>query len=87
VRRPTALGDFDDYTQDRLYRSVNRLLHAGWYLTDPLVAPDDEVIDKLADELKTLATHHGRGNRVFTQAARHWPARLRSWRQDYESPT
>jgi hypothetical protein len=64
------------------YLSVSRLLHAAWFLTDPLVVPDPEAIDKLADELKFLATQHRSGNGILSQAARAWPQRLRNWQQD-----
>jgi hypothetical protein len=91
-RRPAvALGDADDQARDAVYRSVNRLLHAAWYASDPLVGPDNgrssEVIGKLERELDYLATQHPRGNRVLSRAARIWPARLLAWRQDYDPLT
>ena len=70
---------------------MNRLLHAAWYASDPLVGPDNgrnsEVIGKLERELDYLATQHPRGNRVLSRAARIWPARLLAWRQDYDPLT
>lgn len=83
-RRDTALGEHDDPECDDIHRSVTRLLHAAWYLHDPLVAPDGEVIGKLTRELELLAHDHPRGNRAFTNAAREWPERLREWRQDWQ---
>jgi hypothetical protein len=85
-RRSVALGGADDDTKDVVYRSVGRLLHAAWYLNDPLVAPDTTVIEKLADELKLLAGQHTRGNTVLSQAARTWPAQLHAWQQAYDPP-
>jgi hypothetical protein len=86
-RRDVALGAADQNINDETYRSINRLLHAAWFLTDPLTAPDVDVIDKLADELKFLATQHPTGNRVLSQASRIWPARLKAWDQTCDRPT
>jgi hypothetical protein len=82
ARRDIALGTDDDPGQDDIHRSITRLLHAAWYLHDPLVAPDADVIGQLVNELNLLAGR--RGNRVFTDAAREWPKRLRSWQQDWK---
>jgi hypothetical protein len=83
--RQAALGNRDDSARDRLYRSISRLLHAGWYLTDPLVSPtgESEVIAALRTELFFLAKEHPRGNRVLSRAALEWPARLLAWDQAY----
>jgi hypothetical protein len=86
-RRAVALGDADDDTQDDIYRSVNRLLHAAWFLTDPLVAPDGEVIEQLGGELNFLARRHPTGKRVLSTAGRTWPARLSVWQQTCSPPT
>jgi hypothetical protein len=84
VRRKAALGKSDDPSHDEVQRAVWRLLNAAWYLHDPLVAPDGEVIDKLSAELQLLAWTHPHGNLVFNEAAREWPARLRNWQQDWK---
>jgi hypothetical protein len=84
-RQEAALGDADDYTHDEVHRSVNRLLHAAWLLTDPLVAPDSTVAGKITEELNLLAQKHG-GNGVLAAAATSWPARLLSWQQTDEHP-
>jgi hypothetical protein len=83
--RRAALGRRDDSARDRLYRSISRLLHAGWYLTDPLVSPtgEGEVVAALRTELFFLAKEHPRGNRVLSRAALEWPARLLAWDQGY----
>lgn len=88
LRKDTALGKYDAPDLDDIHRSINRLLHAAWYLNDPLVAPDDDVIKKLQLELNNnLAYHHKTGNYLFTQAAEDWPDRLRSWQQDWKPAT
>lgn len=86
-RRAVALGEVDDDTRDDIYRSVNRLLHAAWFLTDPLVPPDDEVIEQLAGELNFLARRHPTGTRVLSTAGRTWPVWLRTWRQTWSPLT
>jgi hypothetical protein len=80
VHRETALGGRDT-EPDPVHRSVNRLLHALWYASDPLVAPDQDVIGKVRAELHFLATQHPQGNWVFTRAARSWPDQLQAWKQ------
>ena len=85
-RRVAFGGDADEPDADLTYLSVNRLLHAAWYLHDPLVSPEgaaDEVIDTLADELRSLARSHPRGYGVLFHASRAWPRRLRAWDQSY----
>jgi hypothetical protein len=87
ARRDAALGAQDDPDHDEVQRSVWRLLHAAWYLTDPLVPPDSEVIDELRAELQFLAGKHPHGNWVLGVAARQWPARLKNWQQDWKHTT
>ncbi len=87
-RRKVALGGDDAAarTSDPVYLSVNRLLHAAWYLHDPLVSPEgaaEEVIETLAGELRGLARTHPRGYGVLFRASRGWPRRLRAWDQSY----
>jgi hypothetical protein len=84
VRRNAALGAHDNPDHDEVQRSVWRLLHAAWYLQDPLVPPDGEVIDEFRAELQFLAGKHPYGNRVLGAAAREWPARLKNWQQDWK---
>ncbi|MFI9629527.1 hypothetical protein [Streptomyces sp. NPDC052042] len=59
---------------------LRRLLHAVWLLSDPLVLPDDEVIEKMAHELRQLSGGHPSGNSLLWDAATHWPKDLRAWR-------
>lgn len=82
-RRAVALGAPNEKLRQQapLYRSVSRLLHAAWYLSDPLVAPDAEVIERLAHELRFLAGQHPADNDVLFNASRTWPAHLRRWEQ------
>ena len=87
-RRKVALGGGDAFAPnaDPVYLSVNRLLHAAWYLHDPLVSPSgaaDEVIETLAGELRSLARTHPRGYGALFRASRSWPRRLRDWDQSY----
>jgi hypothetical protein len=87
-RRKVALGGSDAAarTADPVYLSVNRLLHAAWYLHDPLVSPEgaaEEVMETLAGELRGLARAHSRGYGVLFRASRGWPRRLRAWDQSY----
>jgi hypothetical protein len=87
-RLKVALGGADAAARssDPAYLSVNRLLHAAWYLHDPLVSPEgaaEEVIETLAGELRGLARTHPRGYGVLFRASRGWPRRLRAWDQSY----
>ncbi|MFF9351472.1 hypothetical protein [Streptomyces sp. NPDC014734] len=59
---------------------LRRLLHAVWLLSDPLVLPDEEVIEKMAHELRQLSGRHPSGNSVLWDAASHWPRDVRAWR-------
>ncbi|MFF2406747.1 hypothetical protein [Streptomyces sp. NPDC058092] len=58
---------------------LRRLLHAVWLLSDPLALPDEEVIDKMAHELRQLSGRHPTGNSVLWDAATHWPRDIRAW--------
>jgi hypothetical protein len=82
-RRAVALGAANEKLRHQapLYRSVSRLLHAAWYLHDPLVAPDAEVIERLAHELRFLAGQHPADNDILFNASRTWSAHLRRWEQ------
>ncbi|HET6856054.1 MAG TPA: hypothetical protein VFH94_03030 [Streptomyces sp.] len=73
---PSGLGHDDA----ELHLRLRRLLHAVWLLSDPLVLPDDEVIDKMAYELRQLSGQHLTGNSVLWDAATHWPQDIRAWR-------
>lgn len=59
---------------------LRRLLHAVWLLSDPLVLPDDEVIEKMTHELRQLSGAHPSGNSVLWDAATHWSRDIRAWR-------
>ncbi|MEU9847921.1 hypothetical protein [Streptomyces sp. NPDC047985] len=72
----TGLGERAVELQWRL----RRLLHAVWLLSDPLVLPDDEVVEKMAHELRQLSGAHPSGNSVLWDAATHWPRDIRAWR-------
>ncbi|MFF2960648.1 hypothetical protein ACFVT1_17430 [Streptomyces sp. NPDC057963] len=63
-----------------LQLQLRRLLHAVWLLSDPLALPDEEVIDKMAHELRQLSGRHPTGNSVLWDAATHWPRDIRAWR-------
>ncbi|MER5358008.1 hypothetical protein [Streptomyces sp. NPDC002785] len=63
-----------------LQLQLRRLLHAVWLLSDPLALPDEEVIDKMAHELRQLSGRHPTGNSVLWDAATHWPQDIRAWR-------
>ncbi|MFF8830754.1 hypothetical protein [Streptomyces sp. NPDC015131] len=90
-RRAVALGedpggpppDGLDADAAALHLGVRRLLHALWLLTDPLALPDDDVIEKLAHELRQLSGRHLTGTSPLWDAATHWPRDIRAWR----SPT
>ena len=83
-RQAIAAGGGKPVGTDPVHLSINRLLHAAWYLHDPLVSPEGEAeaaIERLADELRTLAREHGHG--VLFPASRDWPRMLREWNQSY----
>ena len=85
-RREVALGTHDNPGHSDIHRSVNRLLHATWYLTDPLVAPDVDVASRIREELDFLAKRHAVGNTVLSGAATHWQERLLAWQQADDYP-
>jgi hypothetical protein len=82
-RRAVALGARDsEITGDEIRRSIHRLIHAAWLLTDPFTDPGDkDVVDQLAGELAFLARNHQSGSRILLAASRVWPAGLRAWDQ------
>ncbi|MFE0703931.1 hypothetical protein [Streptomyces sp. NPDC058872] len=88
-RRAVALGqdpgapppDGLDTEGTELHLSVRRLLHAVWLLTDPLALPEEEVVDRLAHELRRLSGRHLTGSGPLWDAATHWPRDIRSWRR------
>ncbi|MFG2142827.1 hypothetical protein ACGFRG_01335 [Streptomyces sp. NPDC048696] len=85
-RRAVALGETDaDQPHPpgvdlALHLRIRRLLYAAWQLSDPLALPDDEVVEKLRDELRWLSEAHPTGNRTLWQASRSWPAAVLEWR-------
>ncbi|MFG3495569.1 hypothetical protein [Streptomyces sp. NPDC047928] len=87
-RRAVALGqdpggplpDGLDPEGAALHLRVRRLLHAVWLVTDPLALPDDDVVEKLAHELRQLSGLHLTGNSALWDAATHWPRDIRAWR-------
>ncbi|MBW5255828.1 hypothetical protein JGS43_03555, partial [Streptomyces sp. P01-F02] len=74
-----ALAGLDERAAE-LQLQLRRLLHAVWLLSDPLALPDEEVIDKMAHELRQLSGRHPTGHAVLWDAATHWPRDLRDWR-------
>ncbi|MCS0639430.1 hypothetical protein NX801_28115 [Streptomyces sp. LP05-1] len=64
-----------------LHLCVRRLLHALWLLTDPLALPDEEVVERLAHELRQLSGRHLTGTGPLWEAATHWPRDIRAWRE------
>ncbi|MDT9681610.1 hypothetical protein RND61_05895 [Streptomyces sp. TRM76323] len=88
-RRAVALGQdpgpveelagLDEGTR-ALHQSVRRLLHAVWLLTDPLALPDDDVVERMAYELRQLSGRHLTGSLPLWDAATHWPRDIRAWR-------
>ncbi|HEY9372490.1 MAG TPA: hypothetical protein VIU94_29250, partial [Streptomyces sp.] len=75
VALPPGLDDEDA----ELHLCLGRLLHALWLLTDPLALPDDDVVEKLAHELRQLSGRHLTGNSPLWDAATHWPRDIRAW--------
>ncbi|MFF7469203.1 hypothetical protein [Streptomyces sp. NPDC008092] len=59
-----------------LHLRVRRLLHAMWYLSDPLVLPDPRVGDRLRFELEQLSNLRPADNALLWQASRTWPTAL-----------
>lgn len=85
-RRKAALGNTDSIEHSEIHRSVSRLLHAVWYLSDPLVIPDTAVADKIFEELNFLAKLNPVGNQVLTEAATAWRKELLAWQQASDDP-
>lgn len=91
-RRAAALGDWSAQRDPAaahpavpaVQRAVSRLLYAAWYLGDPLTPPDGDVIGRLTEDLKVLASHSVPGGRIYFNAAEEWSAALLGWRQDHE---
>ncbi|MFE7428581.1 hypothetical protein [Streptomyces sp. NPDC057545] len=75
----TGLGELGERAVELQLR-LRRLLHAVWLLSDPLVLPDEEVVEKMAHELRQLSGVHPSGNSVLWDAATHWPRDIRAWR-------
>ncbi|MEU0219145.1 ATP-binding protein [Streptomyces sp. NPDC006265] len=62
---------------DDVRRSVNRLLHALWYLFETYAEPLPDLCDDLGAELAFLSMRHPSGRAVLNEAARAWPAAAR----------
>ncbi|WP_228976366.1 hypothetical protein [Streptomyces sp. DH12] len=69
-----------------LHQSVRRLLHAVWLLTDPLALPDEEVLERMAHELRQLSGRHLTGSSPLWDAATHWPRDIRARRAPSSPP-
>ena len=84
-RVETARGSLDHRHPgaDGVQRSVNRLLHALWYLDDPVREPLDELCAALHKELAFLAPRHSTGFTVLDAAAGSWPVAARESRRPY----
>ncbi|CAL9505931.1 hypothetical protein [Streptomyces sp. NPDC095602] len=80
-----ALAGLDEAAK-ALHQSVRRLLHAVWLLTDPLALPDDDVIERMAYELRQLSGRHLTGSLPLWDAATHWPRDIRAWRAPSSPP-
>jgi hypothetical protein len=59
--------------QDQLFLVVRRLLLTTWYLSDPRVAPDQELIGLLRHDLGALEEWRPGDGSVFGQARTAWP--------------
>ncbi|MFP3990874.1 ATP-binding protein [Streptomyces sp. E11-3] len=62
---------------DATARSVNRLLHAVWYLRETYAEPLDDLCDGVGTELRYLSVQHPSGHAVLNRAAQTWPVSLR----------
>ncbi|GAA1357394.1 hypothetical protein [Streptomyces beijiangensis] len=86
TRRAVALGRTDaeqvapDGTDRVFHLRIRRLLYCVWQLTDLLTLPDEDVTEKMGDELGQLSALHPTGNEVLWQASRSWPQAVREWR-------
>lgn len=65
---------------DDVRRSVNRLLHTLWYLSETYAEPLPDLCDDLGSELAFLSMRHPSGRAVLNEAARAWPAAARERR-------
>lgn len=65
---------------DDIHRSVNRLLHALWYLSETYAEPMDDLCEDIGSELAFLSMRHPSGRVVLNEAARSWPGALRERR-------
>ncbi len=65
---------------DDVHRSVNRLLHALWYLSETYAEPLDDLCEDIGSELAFLSMRHPSGRAVLNEAARSWPAAVRERR-------
>ncbi|MFJ8753626.1 ATP-binding protein [Streptomyces sp. NPDC102441] len=65
---------------DDIHRSVNRLLHALWYLSETYAEPLDDLCEDIGSELAFLSMRHPSGRVVLNEAARSWPAAVRERR-------
>ncbi|MFI2223375.1 hypothetical protein [Streptomyces fradiae] len=85
---PGAVGELGglDEAATALHQSVRRLLHAVWLLTDPLALPDDDVVERMAYELRQLSGRHPTGSLPLWDAATHWPRDIRAWRAPSSPP-
>lgn len=75
---------------DEAGRSINRLLHALWYLSEPYadaaIDPDAEILcQAVGDELGYLSRRHHTWYAALGRAARDWPVAARK-RQDLPVP-
>ncbi|MFJ3533091.1 ATP-binding protein [Streptomyces sp. NPDC090132] len=65
---------------DDIHRSVNRLLHALWYLSETYAEPMDDLCQDIGSELAFLSMRHPSGRALLNEAARSWPAAVRERR-------
>lgn len=83
-RVETARGTHDRRLAeaDDVRRSVNRLLHALWYLAETYAEPTAELADGIRSELVFLSMRHSSGHAALNRAAQTWSAAARH-RQPY----
>ncbi|MEU3226551.1 ATP-binding protein [Streptomyces sp. NPDC006976] len=81
-RAEIARGAHDHLYEDAddIHRSVNRLLHALWYLSETYAEPMDDLCEDIGAELAFLSMRHPSGRVVLNEAARSWPAAVRERR-------
>jgi hypothetical protein len=73
-------GDRRYADADDVQRSVNRLLHVLWYLSETFAEPVTELCDAIGAELTFLSMRHPSGHAVLNEAARTWPAAVHEQR-------